>query len=143
MQRKIISFFTFLLVLALSIGFVGCKETRESTSIVRTEKQENLFAIYFEEAGEGEKLIDVMKSLKKKGELTYVLENGMLMEMNGKANAADFSACWMLYTTDEELSNSAWGTVEYDGKTLGSAMFGANDMPVVTGETYVWVYQIY
>jgi Ca2+-transporting ATPase len=62
-------------------------------------------------------------------------------EMNGKKNAADFSSCWMLFTSDAEMANTEWGTVEYEGETLGSAILGAESLVVEKGEIYLWVYQ--
>jgi hypothetical protein len=47
----------------------------------------------------------------------------------------------MIYTTDEDNSNTAWGLVEYNGKTYGSAMYGAEELKVKQGESYIWLYQ--
>lgn len=88
-------------------------------------------------------LIDVMEIAKLEGELTYEISGGMIASMEGTANAADFSSCWMLYTTDEELSNTEWGTITVGEKTLGSAIVGAEALPVVEGELYVWDYQTF
>ena len=73
-------------------------------------------------------------------EVSFVLENGMVTAINGKKNAADFSSCWMLYTSDTEMSNVAWGTVEYEGKTLASAIVGAEAFTVKKGEIYLCEY---
>lgn len=83
----------------------------------------------------------VLSCMEKLGEeLVYETSDGMVTSINGKANAADFSACWMLYTSDIEQANASWGTVEYDGKTLGSAMLGAELLEVKAGEIYLWEY---
>ena len=87
---------------------------------------------------DGASLLACMESLQD--ELAFELSDGMLISLNGKANAADYSSCWMLYTTDAEMSNSAWGTIEYDGKTLASAAFGADALAVKNGEIYLWEY---
>jgi hypothetical protein len=47
----------------------------------------------------------------------------------------------MLYTSDAENSNSAWGTVEYDGKEYGSAVSGAETLKIKADQLYIWVYQ--
>ena len=47
----------------------------------------------------------------------------------------------MLYTSDAELSNTAWGEVEYNGAKLGGAIVGAGELPVAEGQIYVWSYQ--
>lgn len=70
----------------------------------------------------------------------FVIENGMVVSINGLENPADWSYCWMLYTDDSELSNVAWGEVEYKGKVYGSAVLGAESLVVKDGCTYIWVY---
>ena len=91
---------------------------------------------------EGTTLLDVMEDLKEEGTLTFEVANGMIASINGKANSATYNPCWMLYTSDDDpaVSNSAWGTYEYEGKTLASAALGADSLPVKSGEIYVWVY---
>ena len=71
----------------------------------------------------------------------FVIENGMVVSINGQENASDWSHVWMLYTDDSELSNSAWGTIEYEGKVYGSAVSGAESLIVKNGCVYIWVYQ--
>lgn len=85
-------------------------------------------------------LIDYMETIRMNGGFTFEMENGMVTSVNGKANAADFSSCWMLYTSDAEFSNAEWGTIEYEGKALGSAVVGAESLPVETDEVYIWEY---
>jgi hypothetical protein len=71
----------------------------------------------------------------------FLIENGMVVSINGIKNAADWSYCWMLYTDDEEMSNVAWGEIEYKDKVYGSAVLGAESLVVKNGKTYIWVYQ--
>lgn len=71
----------------------------------------------------------------------FVIENGMVVSINGIKNAADWTYCWMLYTDDEEMSNTAWGEIEYKDKVYGSAVLGADELIVKNGKTYIWVYQ--
>jgi hypothetical protein len=85
-------------------------------------------------------LMQVMEKAKEAGDLTFQTVGGMITSINGKANAADFSSCWMLYTSDEEMANAAWGTITVSDKTLGSAILGAEALTVLEGETYVWEY---
>lgn len=86
-------------------------------------------------------LIDYMAKLKEKGELEFEIANGMITSINGIENPADYSSCWMLYTSDEELSNSAWGIVEYEGKEYGSAISGAETLPIKADRLYIWVFK--
>ena len=82
-----------------------------------------------------------MKILKEKGELELEIENGMITSINGIDNPADFSSCWMLYTSDEEISNVAWGTVEYEGKEYASAVSGAEALKINPDQLYIWVFK--
>ena len=86
-------------------------------------------------------LIDFMSQLKEKGELKFGISDGMVTSINGIDNPEDWSSCWMLYTSDAENSNTAWGTVEYEGKTYGSAISGAEALKIKAGELYIWVFQ--
>ena len=86
-------------------------------------------------------LIDYMETLKENGELEFSVENGMILSINGIDNPADYSSCWMLYTSDEENSNSAWGTIEYEGKAYGSAVSGAETLKIKADQLYIWVFQ--
>ena len=86
-------------------------------------------------------LIDYMNTLIAEGKLTCKIENGMVTSLNGIDNPADFSSCWMLYTSDTENSNTAWGTVSYDGKEYGSAISGAETLKIKADQLYIWVFQ--
>ena len=94
-----------------------------------------------EKAEDNAMLIEVMEYLQEENALVFEVSGGMVTSINGKANAADWSASWMLYTSDTEMSNTAWGTYEYEGRTLGSAIVGAEALPVADGEVYIWSYQ--
>ena len=65
----------------------------------------------------------------------------MITSINGKANPADWSYCWMVYTSDTSMANTEYGTYEYEGQILGSAVLGAEALPAADGGIYVWVYQ--
>ena len=86
-------------------------------------------------------LIDYMGTLKEKGELEFTIADGMILSINGIENPADYSSCWMLYTSDEENANAAWGTVEYEGKEYGSAVSGAETLKIKPDQLYIWVYK--
>lgn len=86
-------------------------------------------------------LMDYMEELKNKGELEFAVSDGMITSINGIDNPADYSSCWMLYTSDEENANKAWGTVEYDGNEYGSAISGAETLKIKADQLYIWVYK--
>lgn len=150
MFKKILS------ALIAMVSLVACSactlpflNTQESVSVSHTEeikiagiekKTAEMLAIRVLEDTDV-KLLSVMQDLQADGLLTFTKDmQGMITSINGQENAADWSACWMLYTSDTELSSTAWGGYEYNGNTLGSASFGASDMPVKKGEVYVWAY---
>ena len=83
---------------------------------------------------------DYMDKLAADEKVSFKFSGGMVTEINGQANTLNFSSCWMLYTDDAEMSNADWGTYDYNGKTLGSAMLGAEALVVKDGCTYAWVY---
>ena len=86
-------------------------------------------------------LLDCMEHLSELYEdFTFTMKSGMVTSINGVENTADFSSCWMVYTSDAEMANAAWGTIDYNGATLGSAVVGADALTVITGEIYVWEY---
>ena len=85
-------------------------------------------------------LTDVMDRAKLSGELTFESSAGFITSINGVENTADFSACWMLYTSDAEMANSEWGTITVGEQTLGSAIVGAEALEVLEGALYVWEY---
>lgn len=134
-------FAVILAALAL-FAFAGCdKNNGDAKTVAVVEKAENRVVITVEEVGGEPTLYDVMVDLKESGELTFTVSaDGMIASIEGKANPADWSACWMLYTSDAELANTDWGTVEYNGQNYGSAIVGATDLPVIAGGIYIWEY---
>lgn len=86
-------------------------------------------------------LLDYMQALKNSERLNFEIDDGMITSINGIKNAADWSSCWMLYTSDADNANTAWGTVEYNGKVYGSAIYGAEKLKIKEGCIYIWVYK--
>ena len=127
----------FLLAMVLLTGVLtGCraeplviKDSDTYIVIKTTGEKEDLY------------LIEYMEKLKAKGELEFTVWDGMITGINGIENPADFSSCWMLYTSDEECSNAAWGTIEYKGKEYGSAISGAETLKIKPDQMYIWVYK--
>ena len=130
MQRKIISFFTLLLTVFLSATvFFSCKEDTVEPVVIKTG----------ETVTEDTTLLAYMTELENAGELDFELKDGMVTELNGKANTAN--SFWMLYTSDTANANTAWGSYEYEGQTLGSATLGAETLIIAKSTVYIWVYQ--
>lgn len=148
MKRKIISFFTLLLALVCMFCASACVKNGNSApegaieaSVVKTE--ESLVVIKVERAEENVTLVQVMNYLQDKNEMTFTIGvDGMVSGVNGKANdTTDWQPFWYLYTSDAEMSNAEWGTVEYEGNTYGSSTLGAEALTVLGGEYYIWQYK--
>ena len=138
-KRKILS---LLLAVVALFCMVACGGKGKVACAV-ADKTETRVVITVSEATDGATVLDCMEFLQEEGEIFYKISGTMVTEINGKANTADFSGCWMLYTSDAEMSNAEWGTVEYDGKTFGSAILGADALTVTVGEIYIWEYVIF
>ena len=155
MKRKIFALCALVSMLAVSSCSVPFVE-RDSSSIsleqstssmeqllplaIIEKSDENMVAIRVNDVDGEMMFAEIMAYLQGKGEMCFVEKSGMIISINGKENSVDFSSCWMLYTSDAELANSEWGIYTYEGAELGSAIVGANVLPVLEGAVYVWVY---
>ena len=134
--RKVGAIFLALILIASTFATSSCKQDplviydSDTTIVIRCEEVDGDVT-----------LIDYMTELKEKGEIEFTIENGMITSINGIANPADFSSCWMLYTSDAEMANSAWGTVLYDGAEYGSAILGAESLKIKADNIYIWVFK--
>ena len=139
-NKKILACLLAALLLMNILLLAGC----QSEPLVIKESDTCIVLKVTEEAIGGNTdmvLIDYMDTLVKEGKLTCTIENGMVTSINSIDNPADFSSCWMLYTSDADNSNAAWGTVEFEGAQYGSAISGAETLKVKPGQLYIWVYK--
>lgn len=90
---------------------------------------------------DGKMLKDFMDYLQDNEKFTYSIDNGMVTAINGKSNTS--KSYWMLYTSDTENANQAWGAFEHEGTVYGSAVLGAEALPLKEGCIYVWAYQTF
>ena len=137
---KILSLALVIMLLACTVLLTGCK----NEPLVIKESETCIVIKVTKEVLDGKTdmfLIDYMNELAKDGKMTCKISDGMVTSINDIDNPADFSSCWMLYTSDAENSNTAWGTVEYDGKEYGSAVSGAETLKIKADQLYIWVYQ--
>lgn len=128
-----------VILLLVSTMLTGCK----NEPLVIKDSDKCIVIKTTEEAMDGKTdmlLIDYMELMKEEG-LEFEVSDGMIVSINGIENPADYSSCWMLYTSDAENSNTAWGTVEYDGKEYGSAISGAEELKIKPGQLYILVFQ--
>ena len=125
-----------ILCLAMLIAVTAMASCQPAVTI----DSDTMIIVRCAEEDEGKTLIGYMNELQEGGKLDFTVEGGMITSINGTENAADYSSCWMLYTSDAEMSNNAWGTVEYDGSEYGSAVLGAESLEIKAGEIYIWAY---
>ena len=128
-----------ILLLMLSLVLTGCKQE----PLVIKDSDTYIVIKTTEEAMGGDAdmlLVEYMEYMREEG-LEFEVVDGMVVSINGIANPADYSSCWMLYTSDVENSNTAWGTVEYEGKEYGSAISGAETLKIKANEIYIFVFK--
>lgn len=132
-MKKRLLWVLLCIVTVFGVCFAACNKTPDPV------------AITVSDSTEGETLYEYMCDLEEKGELSFEYSDSQygayVTAINGVSNTTNSS--WMLYTDDAENSNNAWGTYEYEGKTLGSASLGAGSLVVVDGCVYVWVYETF
>ena len=143
MKSKMYVLFTLLLTLVLSVCILVACDKEGSAKAEIVSKTDTMVVIKVNETEGFATLLDAMTYLKEEGKLTFELTGGMISSIEGKANPADWSACWMLYTSDTEMSNAEWGTITYEENTYGSAILGAEGLTVSAGEYYVWSYDTF
>ncbi len=143
MKRKIQLIVTILLMLITSISILISCDKAGSAKAEIVSKTDTLVVIKINETDGFATLLDTMTYLKDNGELSFEVWSGMVSSIEGKNNSVDLSACWMLYTSDDEMSNAEWGTTVYDDKIYGSAILGAEALTVSVGEYYIWSYDVF
>ena len=134
-QHKLLS---LLLALTTLLGVLTLAACGREPVVIKD--SDTCIVIRVPEDAEEMTLIDYMNALKTDGTLDFTVEGGMVTSIGGIENPADFSSCWMLYTSDADFSNSAWGTVEYDGVEYGSAIVGAEALVIKPGGLYIWAF---
>lgn len=133
-MKKLVSQMILILTVLFSVFATGCKKQPvklDGDFVVITARSVDNCAT----------LLDYMERLQESGDLEFSVVDGMVTCIDGKENDADYNPCWMLYTSDAENANDAWGVVEYDGVLYGSATQGVNALPVKEGCVYIWWYQ--
>ena len=130
-----------LKALAMCLAIIVATLAMASCQKAVTVDSDTMIIIGCTESDEGKMLIDYMNELKEDEKIDFTVENGMVSSINGVENAADYSSCWMLYTSDEEMANSAWGTVLYNDAEYGSAILGAEKLKIKDGCLYIWAFR--
>lgn len=132
-MKKVLSIFTAFLAMLALLAFAGCAPKGQVT------EGENIVVIEASAKDDGKTLLAVMEGLQEAGELTFTVSDGMVTSINGTSQTT--SSYWMLYTSDAENANEQWGTFDYEGETLGSAVLGAESLAVKEGCIYLWAFE--
>ena len=135
MKKKVVSLVSLIsaaLALVALVALAGCNKSPvtadEHTVVIQASAEHG-----------GKTLLSVMEELQEAGELSFTVSDGMVVELNGTKQTP--SSYWMLYTSDEESANEQWGTFEYEGEVLGSAVSGAGELIVKEGCLYIWAFE--
>ena len=137
-MRKILSLMLVLVIFVSTLLLTACQQNEKLVI-----KDSDTYIVIKTTAKDTSEitLMEYMSTLKDKGELEFIIKDGMITSINGIDNPADYSSCWMLYTSDADNSNAAWGTIEYEGKEYGSAISGAETLKIKADQLYIWVYK--
>lgn len=106
MKSKTYAVFTLLLTVIISVCMLVACDKEGSAKAEIVSRTDTMVVIKINETEGFATLLDAMTYLKDEGELTFELTSGMVSSIEGKANPVDWSACWMLYTSDTEMSNA-------------------------------------
>ena len=138
MKRKLTTFITILLVLCISLfAITGCDGEKSDVKAQILSSTQTTVVIKITQTDGKATLLDAMEYLKEQNQLTYQKDaQNMIKAINGSQAGAN--SFWALYTSDSEMANAEWGTFDYQGQILGSAIFGANDLEVIQNGVYVW-----
>ena len=131
-MKKLTQFIAIVLLTVCSLCLFSCDKPAEDVVITVDATKMEI---------EDKTLKDYMDYLVSEGELSYLVSNGMITEVNGVKNGTN--QYWMIYTNDFEYSNTAWGTYEKDGVTYSSATLGIEELPIKDGAIYILTYQTF
>ncbi|GEM_PF-3405318 len=144
--RKILVLSLALVLLVLCLCACSAKENEQSQDDLPTPIEltsTDLFVVLTPDASNaGTTLLEYMNNEKANGNIDFTTDStNMVTSINGTANPADYSKCWMLYTTDSNNANATWGRIKYQNTIYDSASLGAASLIITNGAIYIWYYQ--
>ena len=142
---KVLSVLVVLTLLISSFALFACTKKayvqQTDPGIVFTQDDEIMADV------EGKFVIDYLNALQDKGVITYVAEDSaygkFITQINDRKADSTQGESWFVYTDDADSSDAAWGTYDYEGKTLASASFGVSSLPLKKGATYAIILSKY
>ena len=136
MKKHFTKILCIVLLLCLSICVIGCTKT-----VVIVDGDYVVITADTSKVEEGANLLQYMDYLKSQGILDYEISDGLILSINGLSGNSN--QYWLLYTSDTENSNNAWGSCEYDGNIYDSASLGAEQLVIKDGCVYIWYLQTF
>ena len=140
MRRIKVFFISCMLFVLCVVGLAACKKGGKAEAVLLSATDTQV-VIRVDDVEGNAVLVNALENLQGKGELTFTVSNGMVTAINGIENGKDYNPCWMIYTSDNEMASTEWGGVEYDGQLCGGAIVGVNELTVIKGGIYIFVYQ--
>ena len=126
----------------------GCGSSGASAAVL--ESSDGLLVI--EAEADGGSLQDALNALSESGEISIEGTDGeyglYITSVNGRSADSAANEYWAIYTTLGELdgvsySSGEYGSFDYDGKTLSSALYGAGGLIMAKGELYALKLETY
>ena len=142
MKKKFIAICN-LIFFVVSLLMLSCCSPSNNVKASIIQQSATQIVIKIDQAEENVTLLKGMEYLKQQGLLSYTLEGTMVKSINSKTASDRDRTFWALYTSASEMSNTAWGSIEVDGQTCGSAILGADSLMVKAGELYIWKWSSY
>lgn len=139
LQKTVVVLFSLCLLVLFACGKQddsNAVKADENTVVIRP--SEEVLVI-----GEDTTLSAYLNAMQEDGLIEFTAESGMIVSVNGIANeytSANAMKCWMIYTSDPALSNKAFGQLAYEGKTYGSASYGADGLIIKAEYVYFLAY---
>lgn len=140
-MKKKLSILSILLVVVLALcAFIACGKGTAKVTVL--ENEEELLVIRADETKEDVSLEDVLKDLKKSGEIQYEISNGFITSVNGRNQDPGSGEYWFVYTSlttykGVTYSDTSWDTYSYDGTDYFSAVVGVDGLPMIEGNLYI------
>ena len=146
-MKKILSL-TLTLICILT-ALIACNNTSKQPTINAEIENctQKLVVIQVTETTENANALDLLAKLQNEGKISFESFDGgygaYVTSINGLAEVANGNEgySWMLYTSDEDLSSTEFGSLTYQGAVFGQAAVGASTLKLKAGEYYVWAYE--
>ena len=147
-MKKLLSLTLTLICILTALTACNNASTQQPTINAEIELcTDELLVIKVTETTPNANAMDLLAKLQNEGKVNFESFDGgygaYVTSINGVAEVANGNEgySWMLYTSDEELSSTEFGSLTYQGTVFGQAAVGASSLKLKAGEYYVWAYE--